>query len=83
MFQRKGGRFYSKKLALRIIAAAWCLAAVILLHSFKGKIKTALTLPNYEPVLNTWEELAVADSKEILILKSSSLHEMIKVNFPQ
>ena len=74
-----GGSLPSAKLPLRIVAGVWCLAAIILSNSFKGHLVSFLTVPKFEPVLNTYEDVAASTSKNMIVWKATYLHDLLVV----
>jgi len=63
----------------RIVGAIWALAAVVLMYTLKGTLVSSLSVPKYEPVVNTFDDLARSDSLKIMSYKGSVLHDRIMV----
>ena len=63
----------------RIVGAIWALAAVVLMYTLKGTLVSSLSVPKYEPVVNSFDDLARSDSLKIMAYKGTDLHDRIMV----
>ncbi|KZS20608.1 Uncharacterized protein APZ42_012667 [Daphnia magna] len=71
----QGGRLPCNRLSLRLIAGSWCLMAVVLSYGFSGTLISNITAPKYEPVINTYEDMANSKTMRITVASGSPFAE--------
>ncbi|XP_046447217.1 glutamate receptor ionotropic, kainate 2-like [Daphnia pulex] len=58
-----GGRF-----SFRILVGVWLLIATVLVNSYSGTVISYLTVPKMKPPINTFEDLAISEDVELILL---------------
>ena len=53
----QGSYFPDKRLAVRIVAAVWCLTACVLVNSYNSVLISYVTSPNAEPLIRSIKDL--------------------------
>ncbi|KAI9559878.1 hypothetical protein GHT06_013885 [Daphnia sinensis] len=71
----QGGRLPCSRLSLRLIAGSWCLMAVVLGYGFSGTLISNITAPKYDPVINTYEDMANSKTMRITVASGSPFAE--------
>ncbi|XP_059352537.1 uncharacterized protein LOC130700516 [Daphnia carinata] len=71
----------SQKLAVRVLAAAWCLAAAVLVNSYSSVLITYILAPNNPPLVTSAYDLAQKDDVHLIVDKGRGVDIFITVNF--
>lgn len=66
-------------LAKRLVVAAWCLMAVVLVNSYTSSLVSYLMAPKYVSLMNTIQDLAESKEISLIVLKHTSMHSELLV----
>ena len=69
----------SKRSALRIVAGAFCLMAVVLANSYNGVLRSRLSTPKYEATVNSLEELSESELG-VVLMKGTAMTNIFLVS---
>lgn len=69
-----GGRF-----SFRILVGVWLLIATVLVNSYSGTVISYLTVPKMKPPINTFEDLAISEDVELILLADNVITMQIMV----
>ncbi len=61
------------------MAAGWFLAAIVLVNVYNGTLVSFLTVPKYEPIVGTLDELARSKTLKIAIAKQTIVSQYFLV----
>ncbi|XP_046650518.1 glutamate receptor ionotropic, delta-2-like [Daphnia pulicaria] len=62
------GNYKSEKtLAQRLVAGLWCLMMVVLVNAYTGTLRSYMTVPKLDPIVNTLTELAVSSETKMTV----------------
>ena len=61
------------------MASGWCLAGIVLVNVYKGRLTASLTVPKYEPVVNSFEDMARSKTLQLGVFKGSIIEETLLV----
>nr|CAH0101820.1 unnamed protein product [Daphnia galeata] len=73
----QGGPCSSRRLAFRIVAGVWCLAAFIFVQSYTSILFTYIMTPVNQPLINSVYDLVERSDVQFLIRKGSTLNRFI------
>ncbi|KAI9553542.1 hypothetical protein GHT06_021460 [Daphnia sinensis] len=73
----QGGPCSSRKLAVRVLAAAWCLAAAVLVNSYSSVLITYILAPNNPPLITSAYDLAQKDDVYLIVDKGRGIDILI------
>ena len=59
---------------------SWLLATIVLVNAYAGAKASMMTLPHYEPILNTLEEVVASDRFKIISQKGSTMTNQFLVS---
>ena len=76
-----GNFLSSPKLFIRILAGIWCLMTVVVAYSFSGSLTSFLTTPVYEPVVDTFDDLAQSKTLKLTVEANGLLGQSFMVNY--
>jgi hypothetical protein len=76
-----GGQCTSKRLAFRLVAGVWCLAAFIFVQAYTSILFTYVLAPVNQPLINSVYDIVEHDDIQLLIRKGSTLNLFISVSF--
>lgn len=65
--------------ATRLVAATWCLTAVVFIYLYSGCLTSFITIPKLRPLIESLDDLATSVDLELTILKNSVFESMILV----
>lgn len=74
-----GGHMPSSRLSMRFAAGSWCLIAFVLVYAYNSTLVSYISLSKYEPVVNTWDDLAASTSLRVTAPRGSISAEIILV----
>ena len=74
-----GDSFTSSRNSLRLVAAGWFLAAIVLVNVYNGTLVSFLTVPKYEPIVGTLDELARSKTLKIAMAKQTIVSQYFLV----
>ncbi|KAK4012977.1 hypothetical protein OUZ56_025225 [Daphnia magna] len=69
----QGGPCSSRKLVVRVLAAAWCLAAAVLVNSYSSVLITYILAPNNPPLITSAYDLAQQDDIHLIVDKGRGI----------
>ena len=75
----QGENFRPLKLSLRLVAAGWFLAAIVLVNVYNGTLVSFLTVPKYEPIVGTLDELARSKTLKLAVGKQTIVSQYFLV----
>ncbi|XP_046452186.1 ionotropic receptor 93a-like [Daphnia pulex] len=62
------GNYKSEKtFAQRLVAGLWCLMMVVLVNAYTGTLRSYMTVPKLDPIVNTLTELAVSSETKMTV----------------
>ena len=70
-------------LATRLVAAGWCLAAIVFVNSYSSSLVSYLMAPRYIPLMNTIQDLADSNVIHPFIRKDSFQSTTVMVSNAQ
>ncbi len=62
-----GGHFTAKKVALRCVAAVWCLSCLILVQSYSCILISVITLPKTRPIINSIYDMPKINGLQMVV----------------
>ena len=66
-FLNEGENFIPTQNVVRMVAVGWSLAAVVLVNVYNGKLVSFLTVPKFETVVNSFDELAHSKTLQLAL----------------
>ena len=75
----KGSYLRSRSLSLRFLAGVWCLMSLVLINYYNSLFISFLTVPQHEPLVNTFEDLARSAKLSLAVEKGSAIGELVLV----
>ena len=66
-----GSTLSSRSLAMRLTAGVWCLMSIVLVNAYLGSFMSRLALPKYDPIVESFEELADGNKLQVMAAKGS------------
>ena len=61
------------------MASGWCLATIVLVNVYKGRLAASLSFTKYKPIVNSFEDIAQSKTVQIGVVKGSLLAELLLV----
>jgi hypothetical protein len=71
-----GGRF-----SFRILVGVWLLIATVLVNSYSSTVISYLTVPKMKPPINTFDDLAISEEVELVLLADNVITMQIMVRW--
>jgi len=68
------------QLCARIICGSWILAMIVLINRFNSEVTSRLSAPKFEPIIESFEQLANSSSVHIIVGEGTILDRIIKVS---
>ena len=62
------------------MAGTWCLMAIIIVNAYNSMLITFISIPTYEPIVNTWDDVAKSNSLRIAVPKGGVFANTLLVN---
>ena len=56
---------------MRLTAGVWCLMSIVLVNAYLGSFMSRLALPKYDPIVESFEELADGNKLQVMAAKGS------------
>ena len=78
-----GGYFSAKKLALRIVAAVWCLSCFILVQSYSCVLISVMTLPKLKPLVNSVYDIPKISGLQVVANRGMAIEAALSVRKPR
>jgi Ligand-gated ion channel len=79
-FKNEGENYTPTKNVVRLIAAGWCLAAIVLVNVYNGQLVSYLTVPKFETVVNSFNELAHSKTPQLALPKGTIIAQFCLVS---
>ena len=77
-----GGYFSAKKLALRSVAAVWCLSCFILVQSYSSVLISVMTLPKLKPIINSVYDIPKISGLQVVANRGMAVQAALSVRKP-
>ena len=74
-----GQRYFPKRLAIRIVAGAWCCVSFFLVQIYCSTLTSHLTSPNQKPLVNSFFEIADTPGLILTIDKGLAVDQAFQV----
>lgn len=68
-----------KTLSTRLLVAAWCLVAIVIVNSYTTTLASYLMAPRYKPLVNSIEDIADSSRPMLMVLKEGSYESFLLV----
>ena len=76
-----GGVCYSKRLAIRLIATAWCLSSFVIINSYCSILISFMTSSNRVPLVNSLHDLPSKPGVHVVVNEGAATDQIFSVNF--
>lgn len=70
-----------KTMPAKLLGAAWCLVAIVIVNSYTSSLASYLMAPRYKPLANSIEDIAAIPRPMFMVLKDSSFESFLLVLF--
>ena len=74
-----GGYFSGKKLALRSVAAVWCLSCFVLIQSYSSVLISVMTLPKLKPLINSVYDIPNISGLQVVANRGMAVQAALSV----
>ena len=74
-----GGYFSGKKLALRSVAAVWCLSCFVLIQSYSSVLISVMTLPKLKPIINSVYDIPKISGLQVVANRGMAVQAALSV----
>ena len=74
-----GGYFSAKKLAIRSVAAAWCLSCFILVQSYSCVLTSVMTLPKFKPLIKSVYDIPNISGLQVVANRGKAVEAALSV----
>lgn len=69
------------RVSFRILVGVWLLIATVLVNSYSSTVISYLTVPNMKPPINTFDDLAISEEVELVLLADNVITMQIMVRW--
>ena len=74
-----GAYFTAKKLALRFVAAVWCLSCFIFIQSYSCKLTSVMTLPKLKPLIDSVYDIPKISGLQVVTNRANAVYAAFSV----
>jgi hypothetical protein len=70
-----------EEIAIRLAAAAWCLACFVLVQAYSSTLIAFITSPNNKPIINSVYDIPNVPGLKITVTRNFGADVILQVNF--
>ena len=69
----------SRRLAIRIVAGAWCLTCFVLVTAYSSVLISYIVAPNLKPIIDSFDDIPKVSGLKVVVDKGSSMDQFFTV----